>query len=271
MSIHRVAIVYDDHARPETTGVYCRRALGRLAETQHFGPADLYQVPRDGFDLYLNIDDGLRYHLPRELWPCAWWAIDTHLNLEWCLQKARGFDCVFAAQRDGAELLRKAGIESAAWLPLACDPAFHHKHDVAKPYDVAFVGNIFPGPREDLLAPIRWKYPKSFLGRRYFDEMAHTCSEARTVFNRSIKNDTHLWRALKPALAGSSGPLKPAGAAWRSFHETSSCACARPGCCATCGGSARPGRDTKACWRVRVPRSGSLQASIAASWGSRHT
>ena len=93
--------------RPETTGVYCHRALGRMVEVTHFQPGELDQVPRDGFDLYVNIDDGLRYHLAMELRPRAWWAIDTHLDLAWASQKAQGFDLVFAAQRDGADELRR--------------------------------------------------------------------------------------------------------------------------------------------------------------------
>jgi O-antigen biosynthesis protein len=202
MNIQRVAIIFDDQARPETTGVYCLRALVGLIDTQHFRPEQIDQIPRDGFDLFLNIDDGLRYHLPPNLRPCAWWAIDTHLNLEWCLQKARRFDCVFAAQRDGAELLRGAGIESAVWLPLACDPSVHQKHDVEKRYDVAFVGNVFPGPREELLARIRWRYPQSFIGQRYFDDMARTYSESRAVFNRSIRNDVNM-RVFEALACGS--------------------------------------------------------------------
>lgn len=39
MSIHRVALIFDDRARPETTGVYCRRALERLVDVVHgWGP-----------------------------------------------------------------------------------------------------------------------------------------------------------------------------------------------------------------------------------------
>ena len=96
-----------------------RRSLqeARLVDTQHFRPDQLDQISAGAYDLYLNIDDGLRYHLPPHLRPCAWWAIDTHLNLESCLQKARAFDCVFAAQRDGTELLQRAGISSAGRLP----------------------------------------------------------------------------------------------------------------------------------------------------------
>src|SRR5207253_1322553 len=96
-------------------------------------------------------DDGLAYDFPADLRPSAWWAIDTHLNLDWCLGRAPRFDCVFTAQRDGAERMQDAGIDTAAWLPLGCDPEIHRKHDVPKEYDVCFVGNLFPGPRSDLL------------------------------------------------------------------------------------------------------------------------
>jgi DUF based on E. rectale Gene description (DUF3880) len=164
MAVSRVALIFDSVQRPETTGVYCHRALGRIVEVTHFQPNELERIPREGFDLYLNIDDGLRYHLPPELHPSAWWAIDTHLDFGWCREKAHGFDLVFAAQRDGAEELRRAGIASAAWLPLACDPEIHGKHDVAKLYAVAFVGHVFPGPRAELLDLIRRKFPDSFIG-----------------------------------------------------------------------------------------------------------
>jgi tetratricopeptide (TPR) repeat protein len=62
-------------------------------------------------------------------------------------------------QRDGAEQLRRQGITSAAWLPLACDPEVHRKHPVDKTCVVCFVGNVFPGPRADLLDLLqpRWR------------------------------------------------------------------------------------------------------------------
>lgn len=115
----RVALIYDDTSRPETTGVYCRRALEQLADVQHFLPSQAERIARESFDLFFQIDDGLETRLPHHLHPCAWWAIDTHLNFDWCLKKARDFDLVFAAQRDGAEQLRQHGIPSA----LRCAPA----------------------------------------------------------------------------------------------------------------------------------------------------
>ena len=147
MSLLSVAIIFDNQVRPDTTGGYCLRALQKLVTVKHFLPSELNQVPRQGFDLYLNIDDGLEYRLPTDLRPCAWWAIDTHLNPDWCLGRARDFDFIFTAQRDGADQMQDAGIETACWLPLACDPEIHRKHDVPKTLDFCFVGHVFPGPR----------------------------------------------------------------------------------------------------------------------------
>src|ERR1700679_1858045 len=202
MAIRRVALIFDSVQRSETTGVYCLRALRHFVDVEYFQPGELDRIPREGFDLYLNIDDGLRYHLPPDLRPRAWWAIDTHLDFAWARQKAQGFDLVFAAQRDGADQLRCAGVASAAWLPLACDLEIHGKHDVAKQYDVAFVGHVFPGPRAELLNLIRRKYPSSFIGQCYFEEMARTYSAARAVFNRSIKNDVNM-RVFEALASGS--------------------------------------------------------------------
>src|SRR5689334_17457813 len=122
MGICSVAAVFDDVVRPDTTGVYCLRALRELVTVEHVRPDQLSHLRRGAFDLVLNIDDGHDYRLPPDLSPCAWWVIDTHLNLAWDLQKAPDFDLVFAAQRPGAEALRAAGV-AADWLPLACDPA----------------------------------------------------------------------------------------------------------------------------------------------------
>jgi 2-polyprenyl-3-methyl-5-hydroxy-6-metoxy-1,4-benzoquinol methylase len=201
MSSLWVAIVFDDTARPETTGVYCRRALQGLGAVEHYRPAELERVPRTGFDLYLHVDDGLPYRLPEDLHPAAFWAIDTHLDFERCLGNAHDFDLVFAAQRDGAEALRDAGIRTT-WLPLACDPEVHRKHDVVKRFDFCFVGNLLPGPREDLVRLLQRHFPSNFVGRRYFDEMARTYSASRLVFNRSVRNDVNM-RVFEALACGS--------------------------------------------------------------------
>jgi 2-polyprenyl-3-methyl-5-hydroxy-6-metoxy-1,4-benzoquinol methylase len=202
MSLTRVALIYDNVARPDTTGHYCRRALEGLVSVTHFLPSEPDQIPRTGFDLYLEIDDGLMHRLPTELRPCAWWAIDTHINFDWCLRKSRDFDFVFTAQRDGAEGLRKEGIASAVWLPLGCDPEIHRRHEVPKTLDICFVGTVFSGQREDLLRLLQQHFPRMFIGRAYFEDMARTYSSSRLVFNRSIRNDLNM-RVFEALACGS--------------------------------------------------------------------
>lgn len=187
----RVAILFDKSVRPETTGTYCHRALQAIAEVVYFSIDQLHRVPRFGFDLYLSIDDGLRYRLPPDLRPCAWWAIDTHMDLDWAIERGRDFDWLFAAQKDGCAQLIQAGLP-AVWLPLGCDPTIHRPIPTTIEWDVCFIGRISPGPRHELLQLIADRFPRSFIGQRYFDEYARTCSASLVGFNRSVKNDVNM-------------------------------------------------------------------------------
>lgn len=188
----KVAIIYDNVIRPDTTGEYCNRALSTFCRCDHYLPSQLTELSGTGYDLFLYIDDGLQYEIPLHLRPNAWWVIDTHLQYDIDLKKARRFDFVFAAQKDGAAKLRRDGIKSARWLPLAADPDIHKKHPVEKVFDVAFVGHIAEGPRNDLIETIKSSFDNVFIGRKFFDEMAQIYSQSRIVFNRSIRNDVNM-------------------------------------------------------------------------------
>ena len=188
----RVGVLYDDRARPETTGGYCFRALRELGNATHVRPDQAHSLNPGDFDLFVRVDDGHPDPLPAALRPLAWWAIDTHLEFDRCLAQARGADLTFAAQKPGAGALRRAGIANAQWLPLACDPELHRPHDVPTRYDVCFVGNLFPGPRSDLIEALRRHFPAHFVGRAYFEDMAKTYSASRAAFNRSIRDDLNM-------------------------------------------------------------------------------
>lgn len=204
----QVAIIFENRVRPETTGLYCRRALGELlhtgllTEVEHFLPDELDTIPADRFDLFLFVDDGLIESIPEHLKPSVWWAIDTHLEYERALHLARQADWTFAAQQRGAEQLRADGITNAAWLPLACDPEIHGRKQTQQQFDIAFVGHVFPGERERLLNEIQERYPRSFVGQSYLDEMATVYSSSKIVFNRSLKDDLNM-RVFEGLCSGS--------------------------------------------------------------------
>lgn len=195
-NINSIAIIYDNVSHPMTTGEYCRRALEKICKVTHFHPSDIDKIPERSFDLYLNIDDSLRYILPLYLRPAAWWVIDTHLQYDWDLQKARLFDVVFSAQKDGADRLRMDGIKNVHWLPLGCDPEIHKRFDVEMNYDWCFVGTTEPDiryrERIELLRLLKAGFPNGLITNAYKEEMAKVFSSSRIIFNRSIKNDINM-------------------------------------------------------------------------------
>ena len=58
----RIALIYDDSLRPDTTGGYCLRALRSLASATHVPPHRIGDT-RGQFDLWLRVDDGLDFRL----------------------------------------------------------------------------------------------------------------------------------------------------------------------------------------------------------------
>ena len=188
----RIALIYDNAARPDTTGEYCKRALCQICQTDHFLPSQIASLTPGSYDLFLFIDDGLNYAIPYYLRPNAWWVIDTHLQYNVDLQKSRKFDFVFAAQKDGAAKLKRDGINNVKWLPLAADPEIHKKHQVNKEYDISFIGHYAHGPRNKLLQIIKSNFDNVYIGQQFFEEMAKTYSASKIIFNRSLKNDINM-------------------------------------------------------------------------------
>ena len=87
MTLQRMGIVFDNRLRPETTGLYVRRALHRLVPVvEHVLPDELARVPAGRFDALVVVDDGQPVRIPSRLRPAAWWAIDIHLDFNRALQ-----------------------------------------------------------------------------------------------------------------------------------------------------------------------------------------
>ncbi len=196
----KVALFYD-HTIKHTTGLYVKKALGRLCHVNVFHPLEIKKVAQN-YDLYLVVDDGSHYIFPHHLKPSAFWAIDTHLTISNDLIMAMNFDYIFCAQRNGAIQLRKYGFKNIEWLPLACDPDVHHHGPVEKIYDVGFVGNLWTGFRRELLCAIKSKYSNSCIGRADYTDIGKIYAKSRVVFNISVRNDLNM-RVFEGLCSGS--------------------------------------------------------------------
>lgn len=189
----KVAVVFDNRTRPETTGYYCRRALGKLVDVEHLLPEELPLIDPSIFDLFVLIDDGLEYEIPETCRPRAAWAIDTHMNLERCARRFGNAETVFAAQKNGAVDLAQCLGRPVHWLPLACDPELHRPvSGEKKHYDLGFVGYVVGERRQELLDRLIQRYPQSWTGQAFFDEMARKYSQARVGFNCSVADDLNM-------------------------------------------------------------------------------
>jgi GT2 family glycosyltransferase/tetratricopeptide (TPR) repeat protein len=201
-TIKRVAVIFDNRLRPDTTGGYCLRALRQLVHAEHVLPDQLDRLSGEKFDLYINIDDGLTYQLPPSLRPCVLWAIDTHLAPERLIGRGRQIDFVFAAQREGVALLRQQRVNCLGWLPLACDPEIHRPHEIKKSLNICFVAHLNTPQRQALAELIQRHFPNSFIGQCFFEQMAMTYSASRLVVNLSVRNDLNM-RVFEAMACGS--------------------------------------------------------------------
>ena len=201
----KIAIVFNKAKRSDTTGMYCLRALSQKHEVSHFEPEEISRIQREEYALFMNIDDGLSYRFRTDLHPSIFWAIDTHIKPERCLERAKDFDFVFCAQRRGAEEMRTAGIP-ARWCPLAFDPDIHRKHSLPKILNISFVGSLggrfryksffWSGKkifkeRGKLIYLLKKKF-NLFSGNFYFEDLAVANSISKIVFNRSVEDDVNM-------------------------------------------------------------------------------
>jgi spore maturation protein CgeB len=89
----------------------------------------------------------------------ALWTIDPPSDFQPVLQTAPFYDHIFCQGTEAIELLEQAGIKGAHWLPMACDPVYHHSVTIPDSekerytHDIAFVGSFYP-LRAALFEPI---------------------------------------------------------------------------------------------------------------------
>lgn len=214
-----LAFIYNSDIRNNGTPTLCFNAvkhqLGWGGEVCRFRPPDSNSEKFPSADFYIHIDDGrddLNWRAPEN---SAYYAIDTHLGYEFRKEKAKQFKYVYCAQKEGAERMRADGVESATWLPLACnemahpnlsDMMVHPNKDrhlgvwtLQKEWDVAFVGHFMSryeddqNDRIDYLDHLFKEFPNNWFSFDcFFEDMSVRYIRSRVGYNISIKNDLNM-------------------------------------------------------------------------------
>jgi len=211
--IENIGLVYDSTIRNNGTPVLCWDSLkrGMGMDVRRYIPQG--ELPEHDFYIYIDDGrDGLEWECPK---PNAFWAVDTHLGYDYRLFKAKMFDYVFCAQKEGAERMKADGIENAFWLPLGCHPPAHPSpaemlqseefmqkmgiEGLSKQYDLGFVGFINDAKGEGQNSRLEYldalfnAFPNSWLSANvFFEDMATRYIKARLGFNISIKDDLNM-------------------------------------------------------------------------------
>jgi hypothetical protein len=145
-------------------------------------------------DLILHIDGALRHlKVYKKLdIPKVFYAIDSHLTLNFHRNIIHDFDIVFAAQKDCIPKLKEIK-EQIFWLPLACDPDVHKKHEIPKLFDIGFVGSVDIRyvQRINLLKKLYEKYDVLASNVKYTN-MSKIYSQSKIGFNKSLRSDLNM-------------------------------------------------------------------------------
>ena len=142
---------------------------------------------KTAFDFLLEVDGPGQYHVFKRSSSCLHflWSQDIQREDKQKLHRwiEKDSDAIFVALKSYLSFFKH---RPAVWLPFACDPDVHSKHDLPKAYDVVFIGNVDPRVYPDrvrLLDALSKKIKISVFTGVYGKESAPIYSQAKIVLN----------------------------------------------------------------------------------------
>ena len=196
-----ILVVFDAIHRQDTTGTHALRALRHMGHNAcHYMPMlrqensyvakNYSDLPLDGMEFMLCVDDDFNYPVPQANLPGFYWCIDTHRMNALVgggsrYDRIRQFDKVFLAQKDRADEV------GGVWLPLAYDPRMYSSQPLTKTYDWSFIGNLSP-KRIEFFNQLRSVFPNAFVGNAYTEEANRIYNQSRITLNLTYSNDVNM-------------------------------------------------------------------------------
>ena len=134
---------------------------------------------------------------------------DWNLGYQGLEESALAFDYILTDRR-GVEVFQRAGFDRVAHVKLyGFEPALHRRlPDVAKTYDVGFVGNLNPEVQRERtpllarLAGLSERYRVSLQTGLYGEDYARAVNQAKITFDYSIRGEMNM-RAYEAPACGS--------------------------------------------------------------------
>jgi len=114
------------------------------------------------------------------------------------------FDYIFVAQKDYVEHFKSLGHKQVHWLPLACDPQIHGDRQLARVYDIGFVGKVMSSDHErsKILQELARRFKMNEYGRWYEkEEITGIYSASKIVVNIPANGDLNM-RVFEAMAAG---------------------------------------------------------------------
>ena len=195
-------IIYDDRQHPVPGSVRRRVKWLESIDSRHINKKLVLLVQATFPDL-LIVTGGHRIKadtvttIKKMNIPTVLWTIDPPSNFQPIIDAAPRYDYIFCQGTEANELLAKAGITGSHWLPMACDPFYHHPVEVSeqekKRYgnDLVFVGSFYPN-RAELLERLT-KFDLGLWGPGW-DQLSSESSLRKHV--RGLQVTPDIWRKI---------------------------------------------------------------------------
>jgi hypothetical protein len=126
--------------------------------------------------------------------PSVFLSVDTWQCLR-DYEEARHYDVVFTPQKDYVRHLRAAGSRHVFWLPLACDPDYHHPVEGEKTCDISFAGSISGAVHDErrrLLNRLSESFSVLSLESVFGDACCRAMAAGWLAFNHSVVEDLNM-------------------------------------------------------------------------------
>jgi hypothetical protein len=126
--------------------------------------------------------------------PKAWYAVDSHLHMEWHRHYAPLFDVVFCAQQNLVRDLQafRGGPNKAVWLPLAAWGSAGFVPWSERVWDVSFVGTLDPALNPERTALLANLLSLGQTVNVASGDISPIYPASKVVFNQSVRADLNL-------------------------------------------------------------------------------